>query len=118
MVILSIWFLNSHVDLITLILICWDDNYFQLGLRWGFTILNVFSTTMIVKYIFLCGSEKLAFRKNIITIEPPLAIYACSDSIYLFIALLCYLASIFHVLTRFGLQHIMLQTFQTKSKVC
>ena len=35
----------------------------------------------------------------------------------LFIALLCYIASIFHVLTRFGLQHIMLQTFQTTSKV-
>jgi hypothetical protein len=34
-----------------------------------------------------------------ITIEPPPAIYACSDSIYLFIALLCYIASIFHVLT-------------------
>ena len=25
----------------------------------------------------------------------------CSDSIYLFITLLCYIASIFHVLTRF-----------------
>ena len=59
----------------------------------------------------------MAFRKNIITIEPPPAIYACSDSIYLFIALLCYIASTFHVLTRFGLQHIMLQTFQTTSKV-
>ena len=34
-----------------------------------------------------------------------------------FIALLCYIASIFHVLTRLGLQRIMLQTFQTKSKV-
>ena len=34
----------------------------------------------------------------------------------LFITLLCYIASIFHVLTRFGLQRIMLQTFQTKSK--
>ena len=43
----------------------------------------------------------MAFRKNIITIEPPPAIYACSDSIYLFNTLLCYIASIFHVLTRF-----------------
>ena len=34
-----------------------------------------------------------------------------------FIALLCYSANIFHVLTRYGLQHIMLQTFQTTSKV-
>ena len=53
--------------------------------------------------------------QNIITIEPPPAIYACSDSIYLFIARLCYIASMFHVLTR-GLQRIMLQTFQTTSK--
>ena len=52
-----------------------------------------------------------------LNLEPPPAIYACSDSINLFIALLCYIASIFHVLTRFGLQHIMLQTFQMKSKV-
>ena len=35
----------------------------------------------------------------------------------LFITPLCYIASIFHVLTHFGLQHIMLQTFQMKSKV-
>ena len=76
------------------------------------------STTMIVKQnIFLCCREKLDFHKNIITIEPPPAIYACSDSIYLFIALQCYFASIFHVLTHFGLQRVMLQTFQTKSKV-
>ena len=34
-----------------------------------------------------------------ITVEPPPAKYACSDSYYLFIALWCYLASIFHVLT-------------------
>ena len=39
--------------------------------------------------------------QNNITIEPTPAIYACSDNIYLFIALLCYIASIFHVLTRF-----------------
>ena len=30
---------------------------------------------------------------------------------------MCYIASIFHVLTRFGLQLLMLQTFQTTSKV-
>ena len=30
---------------------------------------------------------------------------------------MCYIASIFHVLTRFGLQRFMLQTFQTTSKV-
>ena len=35
----------------------------------------------------------------------------------MFIALLCYIARIFHVLTRSGLQRIMLQTFQKKSKV-
>ena len=76
------------------------------------------STTMIVKQnIFLCCRGKLAFRKNIITLEPPPAKYAYSCSIYLFIALLCYIASIFHVLTRFGLQHIVLHTFQMKSKV-
>ena len=61
--------------------------------------------------------ENLAFRKNILALQPPPAIYACSDSIFLFIILLCYIASIFHVPTRFGLQHIMLQTFQTMSKV-
>ena len=43
----------------------------------------------------------MAFRKNIKTIEPPPASYAFSDSLYLLIALLCYLASILHVLTRF-----------------
>ena len=43
----------------------------------------------------------MAFHKNTITIEPPQGLYACSDSIYLFIALLSYFASIFHVLTRF-----------------
>ena len=59
----------------------------------------------------------MAFHKNIITIEPPPAIYACSDSIYLFIALLCYFAIIFHVLTRFRAATFMLQTFQTTSKV-
>ena len=67
--------------------------------------------------MFLCCREKLAFRKNIITIEPPPAKYAYSYICYMFFALLCYFASIFHVLTRFGLQHIMLQTFQMKSKV-
>ena len=72
---------------------------------------------MIVKQnIFLCCRKKLAFRKTIITIEPPPAIYACSVSIYLFIALLCYFASIFHALTRSGLQRIMLQIFRTKGK--
>ena len=44
---------------------------------------------------------KFGFSQNIITLEPPPAIYACSDSIILFITLLCYIASIFHVLTRF-----------------
>ena len=43
----------------------------------------------------------MAFLKNILTIQPPRAIYACSDSNYLFITLLCYFASIFHVLTHF-----------------
>ena len=43
----------------------------------------------------------MAFHKNIITLDPPPAIYACSDSIYMFIALLCYITSIFHVLTHF-----------------
>ena len=46
-------------------------------------------------------SEKIGFSQNNITLEPPPAIYACSDSIHVFIALLCYIASIFHVLTRF-----------------
>ena len=59
----------------------------------------------------------MAFHKNMITVEPPPAIYACSVSIYSVIALQCYFVSIFHVLTRFGLQRIMLQTFQTMSKV-
>ena len=53
---------------------------------------------------------------QMITIEPPPARYAYSYSYYMFIALQCYIASIFHVLTRFGLQRIMLQTFQTTSK--
>ena len=52
-----------------------------------------------------------------ITVEPPPAIYAYSYSHYLFIALQCYFASIFHVLTHFGLQRIVLQTLQTTSKV-
>ena len=42
---------------------------------------------------------------------------ACSDSIYSVHCSMCYIASIFHVLTHFRLQHIMLQTFQTTSKV-
>ena len=41
------------------------------------------TTTMIVKYIysFVVG-KKLAFRQNILTLQPPPAIYACSDSNY------------------------------------
>ena len=38
-------------------------------------------------------------------------------AINLFITLMCYIASIFHVLTHFRLQRIMLQTFQMTSKV-
>ena len=34
-----------------------------------------------------------------LNLEPPPAKYACSDSCYLFIALWCCLANIFHVLT-------------------
>ena len=41
----------------------------------------------------------------------------CVLAFILFIALQCYFTSIFHVLIRFKLQRIMLQTFQTKSKV-
>ena len=59
----------------------------------------------------------MAFRKNIVTIEPPPATFACSVNIYLFVALLWYTASIFHVLTRFWAATFMLQTFQMTSKV-
>ena len=48
--------------------------------------------------------------------QPPPAIYAYSDSIILFTTLLCYIASIFHVLTRFRATMLMLQTFQMMIK--
>ena len=39
------------------------------------------------------------------------------DVVLAFISLQCNYASIFHVLTRFGLQHLMLRTTQTANKV-
>ena len=60
----------------------------------------------------------MAFRKNNITIElfhqPYMHVVIV---VILFIALLCYFASTFHVLTRFRAATFMLQTFQTTSKV-
>ena len=58
----------------------------------------------------------MAFRKNIITIEPPPAIYACSIALFCSLLSMCYLASIFHVLTRFRAATLMLQTFQSMIK--
>ena len=52
--------------------------------------------------LFLCSREKLAFCKNIITIEPPPAKYAYSDSFFFIIALWCEFASTFNVLTLCG----------------
>ena len=44
----------------------------------------MFSTNFVVKQnIILCCRKKLAFPENMITVEPPPAIYACSVSIYL-----------------------------------
>ena len=46
--ILSIWFLDYHVDLITLNYkkIDWVIDYFLIGIEMGFTILNVFQQTL------------------------------------------------------------------------
>ena len=64
-------------------------------------------------YYYVVGKNWL-YAKTV-TIELSTSHIACSDSIYSVHYSMCYIASIFHVLTRFGLQHFMLQTFQMTS---
>ena len=59
----------------------------------------------------------MAFRKTYLTIQPPAAIYACSDSIILVLHYCVILPAFTMCCPVFGLQRIILQTFQTRSKV-
>lgn len=69
-----------------------------------FTILKCLTTTMIVGnkiYSAVVGKNWL-FAKHINHTASTSAKYACSDSIILFITLLCYIASIFRCVDPFS----------------
>ena len=58
----------------------------------------------------------MAFRKNIVTIEPPPAVHACSDSIYSVHCLIVLYCQHIPCADPFWAATLMLQTFQTMIK--
>ena len=86
---------------------------FNCSLNWDRNDVNhsrCLTTTMIVKQnLFLCSREKVAFRKNLITIELFHQPYMHIVIAIVHHSLWCEFASTFNVLTRFGLQRLMLQ---------
>ena len=114
--ILSLWPLDIHVDLNTLMINLIGLMIIILGLSWR-NLLNNFQPTWQLNKIYSFAVGKIGFSQKPYNHRAfPPAIYACSDSHCSSFSLWCEFASTFNVLTHFGLQRLMLQVYLTTSK--